>query len=399
MNVRSLLIAQIVVFVALLGVVLWATLSLAASDGGDALYVNIAGRQRMLSQKAAKESLLFARSPSQSNRERLESTVQLFNTSHRALRLGGATPLGLSGGSQVVLTGASDDELTRLLNTVDGHWKAMSSGISGLLAAAPRRGQAFAGLIDKNGKLLENMDAAVRYLAAEPTPAPVMINIAGRQRMLSQRTALQALLIDAHPTDEGRAALAASIKLFEVSQQGLRSGGRVGVQLDGSRPVRLPGTKVPRIVDKLDEVTDLWKAQLASITAIAIEDDQYRGALAQIEAASPQVLGTMNEAVLRAQVVSEDKLRTLKNIQIATLIFGLIVALAGAFIALNIGNSLDRLRKVADNISRGKVDEVVEPMGIGEVRALSQSFERMRFSLNATMEILDRDDGDHSLGA
>ncbi|MEO1228547.1 MAG: hypothetical protein AAFZ18_06560, partial [Myxococcota bacterium] len=51
MSIRVLLIGQVTLFVLLLAVVLGATLALARADGGDALYVNLAGRQRMLSQK------------------------------------------------------------------------------------------------------------------------------------------------------------------------------------------------------------------------------------------------------------------------------------------------------------------------------------------------------------
>ena len=398
MNIRTLLIAQIFVFVALLGVVLWATLSLANADGGDALYVNIAGRQRMLSQKAAKEALLFARTPTRENRERLEATVQLFKTSHRALRLGGETPLSLAGGNPVAIRGASDPRLIQLLDQVEKNWKTMATGIDELFVAASGRSEALSTLLEQNSKLLINMDAAVRYISAEPAVTPVTVDIAGRQRMLGQRTALQALLVDAHPTEDGRKELQANVDLFEASHKSLRLGGRVASRLDGSRPVRLKASTTVRINDKLDEVEDIWQAQRSAIDILVPEDDRYQRALSAVESTSPQVLTIMNDAVLRSQQVAEENLRLLRNVQVGALIFGLLVAVGGAFIALNIGSSLDRLRRVAEDISKGKVHEAVEPMGIGEVRALSQSFERMRFSLNATMDILERSDSEESIG-
>ena len=397
MNIRMLLIGEIVAFVVLLGLGLWATLSLSQGGGSDALYVNIAGRQRMLSQRAAKEALLFAAAPTPEHRADLEETAQLFTTSLRALRIGGATPLGLDGGAQVELRGASDDELATLLGQVDAQWRTMSSSIDGLLEAAKARDVAMKTLLEKNPRLLENMDAAVRYLAAESTPSASMVNIAGRQRMLSQRTALQALLVDVRPTENLRADLEQSIRLFEKSHQSLRSGGPAPSRLDGSRPIRLPGTKVSRITAKLDEVEDDWRAQAGALQTIALDDTAYRAAVAGIKDANPKVLTTMNDAVLRAQVVADNKLQFLQNVQIVALALGMIVAVLGAFLAVSIGRSLDRLRRVADDISRGQVDQRLEPVGIGEVRALSQSFERMRYSLNATMDILD-DNADGDLG-
>ncbi|MEO1335550.1 MAG: type IV pili methyl-accepting chemotaxis transducer N-terminal domain-containing protein, partial [Myxococcota bacterium] len=243
MSIRNILAAEIVVFVALLSVVLGATIALAGGDNSDALYVNIAGRQRMLSQRAAKEALLYSQRPTSDNRAQLETTLQLFNTSHRALRLGGQTPANLDGSNPVWVTGASDDALINLLNEVDKNWKQMSTSIDNLFATATKRNDALVVLKEKNPALLRSMDTAVRYLAAEPNSSATVVNIAGRQRMLSQRTAMLALLSDSEPSEANRTALSQSIALFERSHKGLRAGGKTGLRLDGSRPVQLTGTK------------------------------------------------------------------------------------------------------------------------------------------------------------
>ena len=100
----------------------------------------------------------------------------------------------------------------------------------------------------------------------------------------------------------------------------------------------------------------------------------------------------MDDAVLQSQIASERKLEQLKTLQIGALSFGLLAAILGGILVLNISRSIERLRGIAEEISRGSVDKPVPPTGIGEVRALSESFERMRFSLNATMGILERSD-------
>ena len=392
MNIRNLLFGQLIIFVGLLTVVLWATLTLASSDGGDALYINIAGRQRMLSQKAAKEAIAYARAPSPAARERLQSTVQLFAQSHRALRFGGDVQAGINGSTAATVVAAKDSKLIELLDQVDADWKAMNVGIEQLFEEATKRSSAVTLIRQKSQKVLENMDQAVRYFVNEAKPDPTAINIAGRQRMLSQRAALQAFIYDVAPTDAAYDALQSTVSLFTTSHKALRRGGRTALQLDGSQSIRLGGTRTPRLTDKLDEVQDLWRAELEGIRALSPKNSSFRAALQIINDTNPRVLLNMDQAVSRAQVVSEGRLTQLKNIQIGALVFGLVAALLGGLLALNVSRSIERLRGAADEISRGQVEKPVPAMGIGEVRALSQSFERMRFSLRATMDILDRAD-------
>lgn len=387
MSLRTLLFAQIFAFVGLLGIVLWATLQLASSDGGDALYINVAGRQRMLSQRATKEALEYAQSPSRAQRERLEATVHLFAQSHRALRLGGDAQAGLQEGMKVSLRGAADAKLVGLLDAVDAEWKVVVGSIDTLLETSPRRATAVARLAEKAPQVLTNMDQAVRYFTTVEKPNYAAIDVAGRQRMLSQRAALQALGYDARPSSQSLAALQATVALFSRSHVALRDGGRVPTRLDGTGVTRLPVNRDERIRAKLDEVEDFWVAEREAIEVLAEDPNQHREALQALRVANPAVLATMNDAVFRAQEVAEENLRQLETVQLVALGLGLGAALLGGLLAFNISSTLNRLRGMADEISRGRVGEPVPPIGIGEVRALSQSFERMRFSLNATMKM------------
>lgn len=391
MSIRVLLIGQVTLFVLLLAVVLGATLALARADGGDALYVNIAGRQRMLSQRLLVQAQALAREPSWDRRDELEATMTLFATSHRALRIGGQTPLGLDGSEPVFVRGAVDRELMRQLDVVEEHWKRLRQGLLAVVKASGRRREALTIIFERNPRLLDRMDQAVRAFAATEASANV-VNIAGRQRMLSQRTALQAILYDSQPSPILRDELRGLMDLFEVSLAGLREGGPVPSRLDGTRAIVLPGTQIPRIENTLEDVQGLWKSQKAALEELIRPSAGFHAALAQIEEAGPAVLTTMDGAVQRAQGSAEAKLERLQLLQMATLAAGLILAAFGGLLALNIGRSLRQLSLQAEAISRGELSERVTPRGIGEVRALSRSFERMRFSLDATMDLLERDE-------
>ncbi|MEL6183004.1 MAG: type IV pili methyl-accepting chemotaxis transducer N-terminal domain-containing protein, partial [Myxococcota bacterium] len=370
MSIRVLLIGQVTLFVLLLAVVLGATLALARADGGDALYVNLAGRQRMLSQKLMVEAFALARDPTFDRRDQLESTMALFATSHRALRIGGQTPLGLDGSLPVFVSGAANQELIARLDVVEDHWKRLREGLAELVRASGRRREAITIILERNPRLLARMDQAVRYFAASDA-TPNVVNIAGRQRMLSQRTALQAILYDSQPSPILRDELRGLADLFEVSLVALRDGGMVPSRMDGSRPIAISGTEVPRILNNLEDVEDLWRSQKAALEVLIAADAGFHEALTSIERAGPKVLEAMNDAVLSAQRASEAKLENLQLVQLAALAAGLLLAALGGLLALSIGRSLRQLSLQAEAISRGELSERVAPRGIGEVRALS----------------------------
>ncbi|WP_335966405.1 ATP-binding protein [Galbibacter sp. PAP.153] len=70
----------------------------------DAKIVNIAGRQRMLSQKLSKEVLLLSHSISKSQLDTLENTLQLWVNSHRALQNGSGLMQFEGNNSEVIKT-------------------------------------------------------------------------------------------------------------------------------------------------------------------------------------------------------------------------------------------------------------------------------------------------------
>lgn len=92
--------------------VLW-TLKTVYGQRGDAVAINIAGRQRMLTQKMTKEALLFKSSGDIKWKTRLEETVNLFEKSLNALR---------NGDSELGLTGISETEVVKELDRLKQMW-------------------------------------------------------------------------------------------------------------------------------------------------------------------------------------------------------------------------------------------------------------------------------------
>ncbi|OSM05185.1 putative methyl-accepting chemotaxis sensory transducer [Magnetofaba australis IT-1] len=150
--------------------------SLKALQQDDAATINVAGRQRMLSQKAGKEAFLTMSLPLGSEarsaqQQSLENTLALFERSLKALISGGQTTTILNAKDQtkLVTMAKPSPEGSAALQKVNAIWQeyqaVIQEGVSAQdLAAMP-------GLRDKiNGvslKLLKEMHATVGLIAGE----------------------------------------------------------------------------------------------------------------------------------------------------------------------------------------------------------------------------------------
>jgi len=141
-----------------------------ASDGIDvAAALNKAGRQRMLSQRATKAWLLIGQGIApERGTAILTSSLTLFETQLAELK--GFVP---------------NDEVRQALGQLERDWQTCKAA----LAAVPRLENA-AALYEANETVQATAHRlTLAYEKSAPRPAYRLVNIAGRQRMLSQRLA------------------------------------------------------------------------------------------------------------------------------------------------------------------------------------------------------------------
>ncbi len=98
-------------------------------QSNDARVVNVAGRQRMLSQKLSKAVLAIqaAANPATRNQrvEELQSVVALWGRSHQGLK---------QGDGELGLPGINSPEVTRLFDKIELHYQSMLKAAKELLA-------------------------------------------------------------------------------------------------------------------------------------------------------------------------------------------------------------------------------------------------------------------------
>jgi hypothetical protein len=251
--------------------------------------VNVAGRQHMLSQRMAKASCLMTSDISAERHfEQLTQAHSLFARSDAALRYGDA---------EIGLGPETRRAVMRALEKVDSPWYRYDRLIRQVVSDRTTDEVDIERLSLVSVEVLRHMNAAVNQTARSygnvlpdvPLALTITIDVAGRQRMLSQK-AMKELCLGYQGTDPAAhlAALEGTISMFDLSLTALQQGfADVGV-------LAPPNSA---IADQLALVRDLW----------APIHDQYRSTiergsvdavmLEQMAPATDFLLQEMNRAV------------------------------------------------------------------------------------------------------
>jgi hypothetical protein len=128
------------------------------------------------------------------------------------------------------------------------------------------------------------------FLEADPSKQEVgtIINLSGKQRMLTQKMSKEALLIGKGiDVKKNREVLKATIALFDKTLKGL---------IQGDKDLKLPKTEDKKIIKELQSITSLWKEFKVFIDRVASGNFQ-RTALKAIEMGNIPLLKSMNHVV------------------------------------------------------------------------------------------------------
>lgn len=159
------------------------------------------------------------------------------------------------------------------------------------------------------------------YTSFQISEDAVGINLSGRQRMLSQRTAKALLAVEAAklkgiPADREREELRGAVRLFDASLKGFQNGATVPGG-DG-KPVFLRAATSPGATGILANAQTLWtpyQTSLAPVLAGTASDAQLQTAVDYAKANNLKLLGLMNELTTSLEALASQRANTLRLVQ------------------------------------------------------------------------------------
>ncbi|MGE4504192.1 MAG: methyl-accepting chemotaxis protein [Desulfovibrionaceae bacterium] len=195
------------------------------------------------------------------------------------------------------------------------------------------------------------MSVAMWFIASGQKTDGLVINLSGRQRMLSQKLAKDALA-GILSGDRDTAAIAKTAQVFEITLDALRGSGQAPLTLDPAGPASPLPKPTPEVGGQLDEVRRLWTAYRPMLERAVQEGDT--SAAGAISSGSVEVLQAMNKAVSMMQHDSEGKVDAL----VASQFTGAAVAVAVFLFVVwglttRVLQPLDRLRRLARTMAGG----------------------------------------------
>ena len=281
-------IARVVVFVAAALAAYDPSAPAAAASADYDHIVNLAGRQRMLTQRMAKEAVLIAMDVDRiDNLRRLQESRDLFTRTLAGLR---------SGDASLDLPGTADPNTAAKLERAELVWSQMDAVLHAGLIAGGFSDQQLGRVIDLSPVLLATSEEVVSAFVAEARKGPIhtvlieAINVSGRQRMLSQRMAMQFLLI-AHGQEQpgSRQALRETADRFEQALRAL---------INGDNELRLIAAPTVDLQLQLASIDGLWSREVAPlIRSIADGATPTPDMVARVARLNLDLLREMNRAV------------------------------------------------------------------------------------------------------
>jgi methyl-accepting chemotaxis protein len=215
--------------------------------------------------------------------------------------------------------------------------------------------------------------------------ASLVVDVAGRQRMLSQRMTKEALLLtnagpgsDAQDRAARRERLASTAALFDRSLAALRDGGET-LGTSGA-DVTLPGAGGAAL-EAFQQVTRVWEPFHEAVNTLTGEDlepesEEFSEALSVLVAGNLDLLSSSNNAVVALGAQADQGIRVLQVLQVSFAALALLFAVLSVLLIRRwLLTPLRATAQVTFKMAEGFIDQEVEKRAQGEMGEMNRAMQ------------------------
>jgi len=215
-----------------------------------------------------------------------------------------------------------------------------------------------------------------------------VINVAGRQRMLTQKMSKEIFAItgySAENKDEYLKSLKGTVELFENSLNSL---------MHGNDEAGIPAAEEPEVKAQLEKVAKMWNTFKEKIKTVQNENSEspdYKESLNYISKNNIDLLKEMNKAVGLYEKYSSAKISYLTNALLYIMVGGFVFVLFVAYevrkkIAAPLIESVNSISEIAD----GNYSKKLDVKSNDEIGQLAAAINKLSTALKESMEEIKR---------
>ncbi|KAA3643853.1 MAG: HAMP domain-containing protein [Chloroflexi bacterium] len=253
----------------------------------------------------------------------------------------------------------------------------------------PRSIQGWLGLLFLAFVLLVTLSVGVTFWGIEAQKQDaVIINLAGRQRMLVQQMTRLAGDLQTDNADQTSIELQGAVHTFEDTLVAFEQGGQA--PYSPGETIDVSASSSTAIQTQLVSVRDTWEDYLAALDLVTSKEQNtidYATALQQVETIATQLITETDSAVRLFENAATQKVNRLRSVQIGFFISALILLAFGAWLTRRaMLDPLQTLQQAAERIRTGDIETPIHIEGLQETEVLSQTLESMRDQLRVSQE-------------
>lgn len=261
-----------------------------SEDNRNKKRVNLSGRQRMLTQRMSKLSLLIASNiDKKDNIQELTEVSKLYDTTLNAFK---------NGDEEMGCVALKSQPIQEQIAVIEKSWQPFYQHIQTIIKGEDSDGKALAYVVANNEQLLSDSNELVKRFEQSNTSENYLdqamlhiVNVAGRQRMLTQKMTKEKLLVIKGDTSY-QEKLTGTVKLFDDSLKAL---------IEGDKSQMIVKPTDAQIKEQLTKVADLWKELKPLYEKEKIEVQE----LALIIKKNPILLSEMHKMVNMSETVTD----------------------------------------------------------------------------------------------